>query len=268
MMDAGVRYFQFDAFAAFQGIQHAVFSRQGGVSAEPFTSLNLSSSVNDNPLALVENRRRAYGIFGRNVTTLVHAHLIHDNHVTRVTQAEHGTVMPRCDGLITNDIGCGLTMNYADCGSVFLYDPHNHAIGLGHAGWRGAIVNLPGAMVQAMQAEFGSKPSEIRAALGPCISVSHYEVDEPVISEVKKAFPKWEERLLAYQRDGRDRPIGRPHFNLALANHINLYEAGVKNVELPSYCTATRTDLFFSHRAEKGKTGRFGAVFILKARDS
>lgn len=253
---------KFDVFQPFNNIKHGVFTRLGGVSQPPFDSLNLSSYQADDPAAVQENQRRAYGMFGRSTSQLVHANLKHGNHVQRVTQADHGT-LPECDGLITNDVGCGLTMNFADCGSIFLYDPKNHAIALGHAGWKGAIANVGGALVDGMVSQFGSDPADIIAALGPCISVSRYEVDEPVISEVHRAFPKWVDRLLSYHVDDEGEKAGRPHFNLALANHIGLYEAGVKEVAMPPYCTASRTDLFFSHRAERGKTGRFGAIFTL-----
>ncbi len=255
----GITYFQFETLAA---IDHAVFGRNGGTSPAPFASLNLSTTVEPSSDTVHENRRRAYGLFERDSDSLVHAALKHEANVARVGSADQGKVIPSCDGLITNEVGCGLTMNYADCGSIFLYDPKNHAIGLGHAGWRGAIADLPGAMVRKMSHEFGSDPESLIAALGPCISVSRYEVDEPVISQVNEQFAKWADRLLIYFDEGR---LGRPHFNLPLANHIRLHDAGIplENVELPNLCTASRTDLLFSHRAEKGKTGRFGALLIL-----
>lgn len=259
----GITQWRFESFPQDGRISHAVFGRTGGVSDPPLDSLNLSSSVKDDQKSVIENQKRAYGSMGRQTSTLVHAHLKHGNNVVRVGRSDHENVIPDCDGLITNDPDCGLAMNFADCGSIFLYDLDNHAIGLGHAGWRGAIANLPGAMVEAMQNEFGTNPLSLVAGLGPCISAARYEVDEPVISEVNQRFPKWADRLLTYDPENAS---GRPHFNLALANHINLYEAGAKEVELPMLCTAARTDLFFSHRAEKGKTGRFGAVFILGAR--
>ncbi|MGB1249492.1 MAG: polyphenol oxidase family protein [Candidatus Promineifilaceae bacterium] len=258
----GVPYYQFDCFPADK-VQHAVLTRQGGVSLAPHDALNLSNSQADEASAVAENRRRAYGIFEQTQETLVHASLVHGNAVARVTSADNGNWIPAVDGLITNERGVGLTLNAADCGILFLYDPINHAIGLAHAGWQGAMANMTGTMVRRMSAEFGSDPAQMIAALGPCISVSHYEVDEPVISQVHSNFPKWTDRLLAYQEDDDGNCIGRPHFNLALANHIGLYEADCKNVTLPAFCTASRTDLFFSHRAEKGKTGRFGTMFIL-----
>jgi YfiH family protein len=149
-------------------------------------------------------------------------------------------------------------MNYADCAPIFLYDPVHKAIGLGHAGWLGTVVDLPGAMVRAMQQAFGSEPAQLMAGIGPCIGVCCYEVDEPVIGRVYEAFAQ-PEKLLVKQTHG-----SQPHFDLPQANHMNLSRAGVQQIELSGLCTACRTDLFFSHRKELGKTGRFGTIFILK----
>lgn len=255
----GIVYFQFESFLEDGRLQHAIFSRQGGLSPAPFHSLNLSISVKDEPANVFANRRRAYGLFGRENETAVHAHLVHSDTVTRVTQANNGEYTPLTDGLITNEPGCALTMNFADCAPILLYDPVQQAIGLGHAGWKGAVVDLPGAMVRAMGREFGTKPADVLAGIGPCIGWAQYEVDEPLVGEVKAAFVDWEGLLRRPAGSGN----GRYHFDLPAANQIRLQQAGVTQIELSGLCTAERTDLFFSHRAEKGKTGRFGAIFVL-----
>ena len=255
----GIIYFEFESLAGHGRIQHAIFSRQGGVSQPPFDSLNLSVSVPDDKTAVYANRAKAFGLFNRQNDSVVHAHLVHGNSVARVTQANNGTWVERVDALITNEQGCALTMNYADCAPIFLYDPVQQAIGLGHAGWKGTVVDLPGAMVRAMQQQFGSDPAWLVAGIGPCISWENYEVDEPLVSEVKATFTDWETVLQKPERKAN----GRYHFNLSEANRQNLIRAGVQQIELSGFCTAVRTDLFFSHRAEKGKTGRFGTIFIL-----
>jgi len=257
----GLVYFQFDSFPANGRLQHAIFSRQGGSSPAPFQALNMSVSVADAQENVFANRRQAYGLFGRDQDSVVHAHLVHGNTVTRVTQANNGDYTPLTDGLITNEPGCALTMNFADCTPIMLYDPVQHAIGLGHAGWKGVVVDLPGAMVRAMQQEFGSEPADIRAGVGPCISWAQYEVDEPLVSEVKEAFADWALLL----RRPKAKENGRYHFDLPVANQLRLQQAGVGHIELSGLCTAERTDLFFSHRAEKGKTGRFGSIMVLNA---
>ena len=256
--------FRFETLPENGRFQHAIFSRQGGTSPAPFDSLNLSVSVPDEKEHVYANRRRAYGIYGRDTDTVVHAHLVHGNEVARVTQANNGTWLPRVDGIITNEPGCALTMNYADCTPIFLYDPDNHAIGLGHAGWQGTVQDLPGSMVRAMVREFGSKPSHLIAGIGPCIGSCCYEVGEQVITAVHKTFSDADD--LFVEPVGGKRPFSNgngPHFNMPEANRRNLAQVGVAQIELSGLCTACRTDLFFSHRAEQGKTGRFGTIFML-----
>jgi hypothetical protein len=255
-----IPYFQFDTLPENGRIQHAIFTRQGGVSPTPFESLNLSVSVPDEKDRVYENRRRAYGVYGRDTDTVVHAHLVHGRAVARVTQNNNGTWIHHVDGIITNEPGCALTMNYADCTPIFLYDPIHQAIGLGHAGWQGTVKDLPGAMVQAMQSEFGSDPAQLIAGIGPAIGPCCYEVGENVITAVHNAFTDPTSLLI----HPTNKPTnGRPHFDLPEANRRNLIRAGVRHIEQSGLCTACRTDLFFSHRAEKGKTGRFGTIFVL-----
>ena len=252
----GLPFFRFSTFSGNGTQQHAVFTREGGVSPAPFDTLNLSVSVPDQKANVYANRRRAYGIYGRDNDTVVHAHLVHGATVARVTQADNGTWLRHVDGLITGEPGCALTMNFADCAPILLYDPDQHAAGLGHAGWQGAVKDLPGALVRAMQREFGSDPANVLAAVGPCIGPCCYEVGEPVISAVGAAFAE-PHSLLA------DAGGPRPHFDLPQANRRNLEAAGVRQIEVAPLCTACRTDLFYSHRAEEGRTGRFGTIFML-----
>jgi len=256
-------------------LHHAVFSRRGGVSVAPFDSLNLSLAVADERDRVYANRRRAYGLFGRDTDTVVHAHLVHGATVARVTTAENGTWVHHVDGLVTDQPGCVLTMSFADCAPILLYDPVHRAIGLGHAGWKGTVADLPGALVRAMAEQFGSAPADLLAAVGPCIGPCCYEVGEIVIDAVSAAFASSDELLRERTNDQRPTtndsspatrhspPATHRHFDLPEANRRNLLNAGVRHVELSGHCTACRTDLFFSHRAEKGRTGRFGVVLGL-----
>lgn len=245
-------FFRFESLA----VDHALFTRQGGVSPTPFASLNLSVSVADDKANVYANRRRAYGLFGRDTHSVVHAHLVHGNRVARVSSADNGSWVSEVDGIMSNEPGCALTMNFADCSPILLYDPQQQAIGLGHAGWQGAVKDLAGALVRGMGQAFGSAPAGLQAAIGPSIGPCCYEVGETVISAVQGAFTDWEGLFVP----GRS---NRPHFNLPEANRRNLQRAGVGHIEMAECCTACHTDLFFSHRAEKGLTGRFGMVMVL-----
>jgi YfiH family protein len=251
-------YFRFDSLPQNGRLAHAVFSRRGGVSEGAFASLNLSLSVPDERDRVYANRRQVYGLFGRDTDTVVHAHLVHGNTVARVTQSDNGAWVEHVDALITDEPGCVLTMNYADCAPVLVYDPVRRAAGLAHAGWRGTVANVAGAVVAAMSAEFGSDPADLLATVGPCIGPCCYEVGEEVVAAAGRAAFAEPQALF------RPAPSGdRPHFDLPEANRQQLDAAGVGAIELSGLCTACRTDLFFSHRAEKGRTGRFGVVIAL-----
>ncbi len=251
-----IPYLEFSAMPAGGVGRHAVFTRRGGVSAAPFDTLNLSVAVADEPARVIENRRRAYGLLDRADGSVVQAHLLHDAGICRVTIAQHGQIAGRYDGLITDQPGCALTMNFADCSPILVYDPRKRAIGLGHAGWKGAVKDLPGALVRAMQKAFGSEPAELWAGVGPSIGPCCYEVGEPVISAVRAAYDQPEELF-------RDNGGERPYFDLPAANQWRLRQAGVTHIEMAGLCTACHTELFFSHRAERGQTGRFGVLFLL-----
>ncbi|HSH01985.1 MAG TPA: peptidoglycan editing factor PgeF [Anaerolineae bacterium] len=248
-------------FAGLQarGVAHGVFTRGGGVSLAPFGSLNLSVSVPDEKERVYENRRRAYGLYGLDTGTIVHAHLVHGAEVAVVGSGDGGT-WTKVDGLVTAEGGVGLTMNYADCTPIFLYDEVRQVIGVGHAGWQGAVVDLPGGMVRTMGREFGSEPADLWAGIGPTIGACCYEVGEPVVGRVREAFAEGDSLLVAPPAGKVDN--GRPYFDLPEANRRNLWRAGVREIEMAGVCTACRTDLFFSHRAERGKTGRFGVVMV------
>lgn len=249
--------FRFESLPENGRLSHAVFSRRGGISEGAYASLNLSLSVPDERDRVYANRQQVYGLFGRDTDTVVHAHLVHGHAVARVTQADNGAWVEHVDALITNEPGCVLTMNYADCAPVLVYDPVHQASGLAHAGWRGTMANVAGAVVAAMTAEFGSDPADLVATVGPCIGPCCYEVGEDVVAAATAAFAQPHSLF-------QPAPSGdRVHFDLPEANRRQLAAAGVGQIELSGLCTACRTDLFFSHRAEKGRTGRFGVVIAL-----
>lgn len=253
-----IPFLRFDSIPGNGKVQHAVFTRRGGISRAPFDTLNLSMSVPDLEENVSANRARAYGSHGRTAHSLAQAHLTHGAEVAAVGRAHHGQYVGPVDALITDEPGCGLAMNFADCAAIFLYDPIKGAIGLGHAGWKGAIGDLPGSMVRAMVRAFGCRPAELLAAVGPAIGPCCYEVGEPVISAVTGAFPGAEHLLRRVDGKGDKR-----FFDLPAANERRLEASGVRHIEQSGLCTACRTDLFFSHRAENGRTGRFGTIFIL-----
>jgi YfiH family protein len=164
----------------------------------------------------------------------------------------------QADIILTNTAGITLMMRFADCVPVMLHDPIRNVIGIVHAGWMGTIHGIGRIAVEAMQANFGSNPNEILAGIGPSIGPDHYEVGPDLAMQVRQAFGSSAPSLLIERAGGF-------HFDLWTANRLTLKQAGVKQIELASLCTCCHTEDWFSHRAEHGKTGRFGAIIALNS---
>jgi YfiH family protein len=147
-------------------------------------------------------------------------------------------------------------MRYADCVPILLYDPIRHVVCLAHAGWVGTLNRVAAAAVSAMQTQFGTRAGDLLAGIGPSICVDHYPVGDEVIQKVRQTFGAEAEQVIA--RHGE-----QSHLDLWKANQIVLWQAGVSEIEISGLCTAGDTTKWYSHRAEHGKTGRFGALLAL-----
>ena len=248
--------YQFDGLYPFAEVTHAVFTRHGGVSRGPYASLNLSRAVGDDPEAVAENNRRMVGALGYRRAQAASAWLMHGCDVAVITRHDLGRDPHPVDALVTRERGLPLTMRFADCVPIVFYDPLQHAIGVAHAGWRGVVVNIVSATVCAMADAFGSDPRRMWAGIGPAIGVEHYEVGADVAEQVTAACPPGARLTQPGRHD-------RPHLDLAAAVEAQLKAAGVGAIEASGVCTASHTDEWFSHRAENGKTGRFGLLIAL-----
>jgi len=188
----------------------------------------------------------------------VSSHLVHGAHVIAVNKANRQPVMGQADGLVTDTPNVYLFMRFGDCTPLIFFDPVQHAVGLTHAGWRGTMQNAAGATVAAMVGRLGCRPKNITAVIGPAIGPCCYEVGPDVIGAAATAFSQPDGLFI--RRNGR---ADHAHFNLWEANRRQLAQAGVGQIVQTNLCTACRTDEFFSHRAEKGRTGRFGVIIGL-----
>lgn len=253
---------------ALPGVHHAISTRLGGFSHGPYASLNLSYSVGDDPPVVAGNRRRFYAAIGVLELQVVSSHQVHSVTVQHVTAGARGrgaispgSAIPATDGLVTAERGVYLFMRFADCVPILLYDPVRQAVAMLHAGWRGTVGMVAGIALQTMSAAFGSRPADVLAAIGPAIGPCHYTVREDVASQVRAALP-FADRVL--------QPTGPESYVLDLpqANRELLIAAGVPQgaIVLSGLCTACHTDEFYSHRAEAGQTGRFGAIIGLSRR--
>lgn len=254
-----LRYHQFDGFDAAR-VTHAVFARHGGVSPAPYGSLNLSISTGDTRDNVRANRLRAFRALGRVPESVADLWQVHSATVvvanTPNAPADH---KGQADTLITDQPEVTLLLRFADCVPILLYDPRRPAVGLVHAGWRGTLLKATAVAVQAMTEAYGSRPTDLVAAIGPSIGPCHYQVGPEVVEKTRAAFPDADAAGLLL-------PVnGGYHLDLWAANAHALRAAGVEHIEQAQTCTVCHQADFFSHRAQGAVTGRFGALIGLNA---
>jgi YfiH family protein len=253
---AGIRYYQFERLG--EGLIQAIFTRQGGISPRPWAALNMGGTVGDIPERVHENRQRGLRVLGLNLESVYDVWQVHGVNVI-ITEAPRPLSAAHLDGdvILTNTPGVTLMMRFADCVPILLHDPKQKAIGIAHAGWVGTVRGAARIAVEAMQTHFGSKPVDIQAAIGPSIGPDHYEIGPDVVVQVHHSFKEMALDLIIKRN-------GTTYFDLWSANRLCLEHAGVEQIELASLCTACHTDDWYSHRAEQGRTGRFGAIIALE----
>jgi YfiH family protein len=250
-----IRYLTFDIFPP--SVTQAVFTRRGGISPAPWTSLNVGGTVGDEVGRVRENRARSFSALRRPHDSMFDVWQVHSAAAIYADAPRPPNQDPeQADIIFTDKPNITLYMRFADCVPILLYDPKRAVVGLAHAGWLGTVRGVSGASIQAMKDRFGSNPVDILAAVGPSIGVDHYEVGADVIAQVDRAFGSDANRLMEVRE-------GRTYFDLWTANRLQLARAGVKQIEVSGLCTACHLDDWYSHRAEKGKTGRFGAMIAL-----
>ncbi|MBV6451199.1 MAG: Polyphenol oxidase [Anaerolineales bacterium] len=249
----GIRYFQFDSLTT----RHAVFTRHGGVSPKPWGSLNVGGSVGDELERVRKNRQLSFHAAERAPESIFDVWQIHSADVVhaRAPRPVHESLR-QADVILTDQPKVSLFMRFADCTPIFAHDPRKGVVGVAHAGWRGTLHDVAGSMVNAMKKEYNSNPADIVACIGPSIGPDHYEIGADVILQVMQKFGDESDRVL-------NSINGKIHFDLWKTNKILLERAGVGQIEIAGLCTACHTEDWFSHRAEKGRTGRFGALIAL-----
>ena len=255
----GLAYYQFESLARFVtrgDMRHGIFTRLGGVSASPYATLNTAHTVGDEPTAVAENCRRICRVLGADAAFVASGYQVHGASVALIGPQDRGRVRPETDVLLTERSGIPLMQRFADCVPLVLYDPVRRAVGLAHAGWRGTAQGVAIGAVHAMAQAFGSRPGDVIAGVGPSIGPCCYEIGPEVAARIRAGFQEGDSWLVP-------QTTGTIHLDLRAANRQQLEVAGVGQIEVSGLCTACHTDEFFSHRAEKGRTGRFGVVAVL-----
>jgi len=237
-------------------VTHAALTRLGGVSEGRFATLNLGHTVGDQLPSVEENHRRVFAAFGLRRQQVVSPYQVHSAEVRLVGRAHAGTVQPSTDGLLTETPGVALLFRFADCVPIFMFDPVRRAVGLVHAGWRGAANGVVSVAVHAFVRHFGSDPADLWAGIGPAIGPCCYEVGPEVVALVSRACPA--PTRFVHHRNGA------VCLDLPGVVRAQLEAEGLVHLDQSGLCTACDTELWFSHRAEEGRTGRFGALVMLE----
>ena len=257
---------QFPILSECSCVQHGFTTRAGGVSDGEWSSLNLSFARGDDETAVRENFRRVAEAFGVTMEQIVCSMQTHTTNVRRVYASDGGAGMIRplpwadVDGLITDEPGLLLGTFYADCVPLYFADPVHKAIGLSHSGWRGTVARMGAVTIRAMADAFGSRPEDLRCAIGPSICQSCYEVDTDVAEQFEAAFPGSGPELL-YHTTG-----DKYQLNLWEANRSVLLDAGVlpEHLQITDLCTCCNPHNLFSHRYTGGRRGNLGAFLMLR----
>lgn len=251
----GLRYYQFDFWPT---LTHGIFTRRGGVSASPWASLNMGGTVGDDPAAVRRNHELMYESLRIDRSRAATVWQVHSADTVIVDGPVRGRRwVALADGMVTDKSDVPLVMRYADCTPIFFHDPAKGIIGIAHAGWRGTVMGAASSVARTMMQAYGCKAADIQAGIGPSIGPERYQVGEEVVAAVYDYYGTTDGLIQ------RDRTDNTAYLNLWEANRRDLLKVGVEQVEIAGICTATHTDEFFSHRAEKGRTGRFGAVLML-----
>lgn len=221
---------------------HGFTTRSGGVSPPPWDALNLGGLVGDAPERVEENWRRLEAETGLRFAR------VRQVHGARVVHPRApGPPVEEADGVISTERGLAACVSVADCVPVLIADPRTGAVAAVHAGWRGTFARAAEAGVRALAASAAAPPERLLAAIGPSIGRCCYEVS-----------PELAEQFTAGMGPVISRGSAGPHLDLWEANRRVLVEAGLREdaVEVVGKCTSCEPGLFFSHRRDRGRTGR------------
>jgi polyphenol oxidase len=293
---AGLEILTAGIFDSLPWVVHGFSTRKGGASRlDGVAALNLGFVEWDSHQAVTGNRSALIrAISGAraaskprtqiaNEKSLITLRQIHSDlaHVFSKPPAEP----PQGDALLCSQPGSLLGIQTADCVPILLADPRHRVVAAVHAGWRGTLARVAAKTLGRMRLEFGTRPEDVIAALGPAIGPCCYEVGPEVAQAFSTQFAgaaEWFEgpfeRLatgeepnplpwLTMMPPGHDLPPERVRLDLRAANRWQFMHAGLspRNIAVSTLCTGCRTDLFFSYRREGAGTGRLMSVIGIAA---
>ena len=248
--------------ASFKWVLHGFSLR-----FDPELKRDLNLGLNDyQPAEIVlENRKRLTRSIAGMEIPLVTVRQIHSDRIVAIRSKKPFVTAPEGDAMITAQTGILLAIQTADCLPVFIVDPTRKVVAAIHGGWRGILKNILVKAVDQMQKDYSTVPANCLAVIGPGIGPCCYEVGEEVVRAFSKEFTCADSFFRSFIRnDLSSRPTRA--LDLVAPSKHQLLESGLlpQNVFSIESCTSCRTDLFFSHRAEAGKTGRMMGVIGIR----
>ena len=242
-------------------VPHGFTNRYGGVSGGIYDSLNLRVHSEDDPANVRENFRRALTAMGMPIDRLVRSQQVHRDDILIADESDivplYREIPYNADGLITNVPNLPLMIFTADCLPLLLYDSSG-AVGAVHCGWRSTVMNIAGKAVRLMGERYGTRPKNVRAAIGACIGKCCFETGEDVAEGVRAVLGG----------DGFVEEAGNGKYKVDLKGVVRelLIRSGVKpeNIDITDECTVCRHDKYWSHRFTKGQRGLQAAVIMLE----
>ena len=260
----------YDWAQKFPNLTAGFTTKNGGKSNDVFRGLNLGFHVGDQFETVCENRKLLANKLSFPLNNWVGAEQTHEVSIRKVTKADNGigasdysSAFKRIDGFFTFESNTLLTLCYADCVPLYFLHPDSGAIGIAHAGWKGTVGGIAEEMIKIFQAE-GIKADEILAAIGPSICENCYIVDDQVIDLVKNKLEDVERNPYNNISDGQYQ------LDLKECNKQILLKAGMspQHILVTQLCSSCEGDQFFSHRRDRGKTGRMMSFIGWKEADS
>ncbi len=249
-----MKIYQSNLLNQFKNITHAFTTKDGGISKDPYSSLNLAFHVGDKPLDVEKNHQLLAHQLGYDKNSLVHMKQIHSSDVHNVIATDNFTNPKECDALICNKLNTPLMVMVADCAPILFYDPIAKVIAVAHAGRAGVFKNIVKKVIENLKQSYNSQAKNIYVSIGANIKECCYEVGKEVYQEAKELQLEY---AMALKKNSY-------HLNINKILRHQLLEAGVKEVhmEFANECTSCHKERYFSYRAE-GVTGRFCGVIML-----
>lgn len=251
MLNAGERAFTLPNLSG-PGAFMAFSVRRGGVSAPPYDSLNFSVGDGDTRDSERANFARLTEDLDIESTHIATCKQVHGNHIEIIRTIPE--IPPVADALITPVNGVFVAVKTADCLPVLLLDKSRGIASAIHAGWRSTVMRILPKVVERMAEEFGTKPEDVVAALGPAIAPCCYEVDDKVLNPFRESIPDPERFITVVNTEN----TASRRIDLALVNRFELIAKGVReeNIQDVNLCTCCNPDLFFSYRRDGALSGR------------